>query len=177
MNDIEFVKGILITPDGKLHPFGIHSYDSLDNTNDDNYHDTAFKNDILPKSWFKDLEKKLAFKYTNDTIHRQAMMMASKGVIILINASSTNAQGEEYNVYCIHTPENLTLEQTQLLENDYGKMKELLERKNAYFEANAYKEDESYLWQDYVYDLDEFYGRMNLNKIESKGKVGKATKI
>lgn len=170
MVDIEFVKGMLITPDGEEHPFGIHSYDDKDKNKDENCHDTAFKNDILPKTWFKRLEEELGFQYTSDTVHRQAMIMAAKGVIILINGSDTNSHGEEYNVYCIHTPETITLKQKEKLEDSYAEMKDLLERKHAYFEANAYKEDESYLWQDFVYDLDEFYDRMNLNKIESKGK-------
>lgn len=41
MTDIEFVKGILITPDGEEHPFGIHSY--VDEDKDENYHDSALK--------------------------------------------------------------------------------------------------------------------------------------
>lgn len=106
MTDIEFVKGILITPDGEEHPFGIHSY--VDEDKDENYHDSAFKNDILSKSWFQQLEQELGFQYTDDTIHRQAMLLASKGIITLINVSDTNSSGEEYNVYCIHTPQQLT---------------------------------------------------------------------
>lgn len=50
MTDIEFVKGILITPDGEEHPFGIHSYADEDKDKDENHHDSAFKNDILSKS-------------------------------------------------------------------------------------------------------------------------------
>ena len=177
MTDIEFVKGILITPDGEEHPFGIHSYADEDKDKDENYHDSAFKNDILSKSWFQKLEQELGFQYTDDTIHRQAMLLASKGIITLINASDTNSSGEEYNVYCIHTPQQLTQNQRKKLEDNYEGMKELLERKHAYFEANAYKEDESYLWQDFVYDLDEFYDRMNLNRVELKEKAGKGARI
>lgn len=170
MTDIEFVKGILISPDGKEHPFGIHSYDKEYKNNDENDHDAAFKNDILQEPWFKELQHTLGFEYIDDTVHRQAITMAAKGIITLINASDTTLQGEEYNVYCIHIPKTLTKNQEEVLKNNYTGMKELLERKHAYFEANSYNEDGSYFWEDFVYDLDDFYDRINLNKIEQKGK-------
>lgn len=175
MTNIEFVKGILITPNGEEHPFGIHSY--TDEDKEENSHDIAFKNNILSAPWFQNLEKELNFQYTDDTIHRQVMLLASKGIITLINASDTKSSGEEYNVYCIHAPQYLTQNQRKKLEDDYEGIKELVERKHAYFEATAYKEDESYLWQDFVYDLDEFYDRMNLNKTELQEKVGKGARI
>ena len=49
-------------------------------------------------------------------------------------------------------------------------IKEVIERKNAYFEADGFDENENYIWNDFVYNLDEFYDRMNLNREEYKGK-------
>lgn len=163
MKELEFVKGILITPDGIIHTFGTHSYNKEDRMDEDKCHDAAFKQDILPTPWFQQLQAELGFQYDGDTIHRHVMKMASKGIISLINASDTNQKGEEFNVYCIHTPQTLTDAQTQLLEAEYDTLKELLQRKKAYFEAVGYDPEENYIWQGFVFDLDDFYDRMNIN--------------
>lgn len=169
MKNIEFVKGILITPDGQKHPFGKQSYESVKNPKKENYHDSAFNNEILPQPWFQKLQEELGFEYTTDTLHRQSMTMAAKGIIVMLNGSNPNQYGE-YNVYCIHTPKKLSSAQKEVLENDYLSFKEVIERKNAYFEADGFDENENYIWNDFVYNLDEFYDRMNLNREEYKGK-------
>lgn len=169
MKNIEFVKGILITSDGQKHPFGKHSYEPTAKLTDENYHDPAFNDEILPQPWFQQLQKELGFEYTNDTIHRQSAILASKGIIVMLNGSGTNQQGE-YNAYCIHIPENLSSAQKEVLENDYSSFKEVIERKNAYFEADGFDKNANYLWNNLIYDLDEFYDRMGLNREEYKGK-------
>ncbi len=163
MKNIEHVKGILITPNGEKYSFGKHSYESVAKRTDENYHDSAFNNEILPQPWFKKLQEELEFEYTSDTIHRQLITMASKGIIVLLNGSSTSQQGE-YNVYYIHTPKTLFPAQKEVFEKDYLSFKELIERKNAYFEAAVVDENENYVWNDFIYNLDEFYDRMNLNR-------------
>ena len=87
----------------------------------------------------------------------------------MLNGSNPNQYGE-YNVYYIHTPKKLSSAQKEVLENDYLSFKEVIERKNAYFEADGFDENENYIWNDFVYNLDEFYDRMNLNREEYKGK-------
>lgn len=167
MESIEFVKGMLITPDGTKHPFGKHSYEPVANLTDENYHDLAFDAEILPQPWFRQLQQVLGFEYTNDTIHRQASKMAGKGILVLLNSSIANQEGE-YNVFCIHSPQTLSDEQKQVLENAYPAFKEMLERKKAYFEADAYDESGNYFWRDFVYSVDDFYDRMSLNRENRK---------
>lgn len=169
MDKIEFVKGLLITPNGEKHAFGTHVYEKVDKRTNKNYHDSAFVNEVLPTPWFQELMGELGIKYdTNKTIHSQWLTFAAKGIIALINASDLNSIGEEYNVYCIHAPQTLTENQREILENDYEKMKDLLERKHAYFEGVAYDKNEDYVF--FVYGLDEFYDEMNLRKTKGHGK-------
>ena len=169
MLDIEHVKGILIAPDGKQKSFGALLYGTTEDLTEDNYHDVSFNKEILPTTWFQKLQQELNFNYNKeDTIHRQVMVMASKGIITILNCSSITSSQGEYNAYCLHCPEQLTTNQKELLENSYTELKTLIEEKDAYFEATGYDTNEDYIWDDFVYDLDDFYDRMNLCKVEER---------
>ena len=73
-------------------------------------------------------------------------------------------------MYCIYTPKTLTENQQLLLEENYQGIKELINRKKAYFEATAFDEECEYVWTDLVYNLDDFYNRMNLKTPEKNFK-------
>lgn len=170
--NIEDKKGIVIAPSGDFLEFGTLSYGNVSSLTDDNYHDTALKKDVIETSWFKELEKELNFEYNpNETIYKQNALLSAKGIITILNGSTTTPQGDEYNVYCIYTPKTLTENQQVLLEENYQDIKELIKRKEAYFEATAFDEDCEYVWNDFVYSIDDFYNRMNLKKPENNFKT------
>ncbi len=171
MLDIEHKKGILITPDGSIHPFGIQKYGRVEELIDENYHDTAFIMDIANKPWFYALQKELGFVYNvKDTFHRQIEELAQKGIITILNGSTQTTSQLEYNLFCIHTPEELTDNQVQTLEDAYEELKEVTERKSAYVESMAYTKEKNHAWSTYVYGLDEFYDTMHLAKGRKKNK-------
>lgn len=163
--DIENTKGVIIAPNGEFLEFGTISYAKVADLTEENYHDTALKKDVLETAWFKNLERELGFTYNKDeTIYKQNALLSAKGFVIILNGSTRTVKGEEYNVYCIYTPEIITPKQQLLLEENYQNLKELINRKEGYFEATAFDEDSEYVWSDFVYDLDDFYTRMNLDK-------------
>ena len=77
------------------------------------------------------------FKYTNDTIHRQAMDWASKGVMTMIHAG---VKGME--AYCVLSPAQISKEQKELLEKNYVNLKNQIIKNNAYFETYVFSADE-----------------------------------
>lgn len=67
MLDIESVNGILIAPNGTFKSFGVHSDESVQKLTAINFHDSSFKMQVANDRWFKQLQKDLNIKYTNDT--------------------------------------------------------------------------------------------------------------
>ena len=53
--DLKRCKGIFIDIDGSEHAFGTMKYAHVSDLDDDNYHDEAFKKDLLNTEWFKSL--------------------------------------------------------------------------------------------------------------------------
>lgn len=167
MLDLENVKGILISPKGEYRSFGVYKKASIDEMIDENYHDSAFKNDILNTPWFKELEEELGFVYDEYNIHRQSIKLASKGIVVMLNGSTYNPDSTEYNLYTIQVPQVITQQQEQILSENYIYLKQLIEKTGAYFEGNAYDREENYLWNDIVYDIDTFYDLMNIEKTKN----------
>ncbi len=64
--DLENVLGIVISKDGKMHPFGEVKLAEVTELSDENFHDSAFKNDILPSLWFQNLESNLERVYDSN---------------------------------------------------------------------------------------------------------------
>lgn len=164
MLEIEKSMGLLMTPDGEIHPFGIQIYGAVDTWSHDNMHDSAFQKEIRFAPWFIETQKELGFQYSDDTIFRQAMKMAGKGIITVLNACDLNIQGEEYNAFAYYLPETLSDPQSQQFEQHYQELKEMIERKHAYTEFYAFDEDGKSAWKTSVFSLDEFYETMDLKK-------------
>lgn len=152
MLDIESVNGILIAPNGTFKSFGIHSDESVRKLTAINFHDSSFKMQIANDVWFKKLQKDLNFKYTNDTIHRQAMDWASKGVMTMIHAG---VKGME--AYCVLSPAQISKEQKELLEKNYVNLKNQIIKNNAYFETYVFSSDEECVCTGPLYGEDSFY--------------------
>ena len=167
---IENAKGLLLTPDGTIHPFGELKYATVSELEGQNEHDSAFLRDIATKPWFQQLEQELGFKYKLDNkinIHRQTPLMSGKGIVIILNDSSLTAQDEEYNWYTFQFPETITQAQQEVLENSYQALKQLIEKKHSYVDGMAYDTNGNDAWSNVnfnVDNLDEIYDRMNLNK-------------
>ena len=161
------VKGILIDKDGVEHPFGIHKKSKVNDLGEDNYHDSSFAKDILPTEWFKSLN----YNYTEETIHKQAINLAALGIIFLENGCSITQRDEEYLIYTIMAPKNMTEKQKKKMEESYEYLNNLINSENAYFEGMAYLENTDYAWPDFTYTLDEFYDNMGIEKkINNQGK-------
>lgn len=101
------VKGILIDKDGVEHPFGIHKKSKVNDLGEDNYHDSSFTKDILPTEWFKSLN----YNYTEENIHKQAINLAALGIVFLENGCSITPRDEDYLIYTIMAPKNMTEKQ------------------------------------------------------------------
>lgn len=168
MLEIEQAKGLLMTPDGQIHPFGVHTYESTDKWTHDNMHDSAFQKEVRYAPWFIETQEKLGFQYPEDTIFRQAMKMAGKGIVTVLNACESTVQGEEYNVFAYYLPETLSEPQREQFEQHYQELKEMIERKHAYIEFSAFNENGNYAWDRAIYSLDEFYEKNGYKKETKK---------
>lgn len=111
------------------------------------------------------------YNYTEETIHKQAINLAALGIIFLENGCSITPRDEEYLIYTIMAPKNMTEKQKKKMEESYEYLNNLINSENAYFEGMAYLENTDYAWPDFTYTLDEFYDNMGIEKkINNQGK-------
>ena len=111
--DLKRRKGIFIDVDGSEHAFGTVKYALASELEDDNYHDDAFKKDLLNTEWFKSLN----FDYSGN-INADIIPLARIGIISVLNACGLNANGTEYNAYAIAVPDKVRDAQKELLERE-----------------------------------------------------------
>lgn len=163
MLDIESVNGILIAPNGTFKSFGVHSDESVQKLTAINFHDSSFKMQVANDRWFKQLQKDLNIKYTNDTIHRQAMGWASKGVMTMIHAG---VKGME--AYCVLSPEHISNEQKELLSRNYSNLKNQIVKNDAYFETYIFNENGNYTCNSPLYGEDSFYDLLGVSILNNK---------
>ena len=159
MLDIEHVNGILIAPDGSYRSFGIHSDAPTSEMTDVNFHDSAFKMELSKDPWFQKVEQDFNIVYTDDTIHRQGMYWASKGIILMIHAGA-----KPEDAYCILSPSHMSSKQKNLFENNYLNLQNQIIKKNTYFEAYIFDKSGNYEDNGMIYGLDLFYERMKLTE-------------
>lgn len=164
--NIEDVKGILIDRDGGLHPFGKNVMAHVKDMSDDNFHESSFKKDVLPTSWFKGLN----YDYNGENIFTLIDDLSMIGIVGVLNCSSLTANGEEFISYAITTPSELSSEQKKVFSDNYEHLKELLDGEDRYFEAEGHDKLGNYCWDDNIYSLDEFYDKLEIDK-KIKGKV------
>lgn len=156
--DLKKRKGIFIDVDGSEHAFGTMKYALASELEDDNYHDDAFKKDLLNTEWFKSLN----FDYSGN-INADIVDLARIGVITLINACSLNANGTRYNAYAMAFPENISDAQRNLLEREYSNLKETIDNSEGYLFGEVISgSDET----EAFYNLDELYDYCGLKRVE-----------
>lgn len=159
MLDIERVNGILVSPDGSYRSFGIYSDAPASEMTDINFHDSAFKMELSKDPWFQEVKRNFNINYTDDTIHRQGMNWASKGIILMIHAGEKPGEA-----YCVLSPSRMSSSQKTLFENNYLNLQSQISKNETYFEAYIFDENGNYENNGMIYGLDSFYDRMGLNK-------------
>lgn len=152
--NIKTHKGIFIDKEGISHPFGTMKLAHASELKNDNYHDDAFKKDILNTDWFQNLN----FEYSGN-INADIKRLAQIGIITIINACSLNPNGTAYNAYVIEFPQNLTDKQKQTMQQEYQNIKTIIDNDEAYLFAEV--EDGK---NNQIYFLDEFYDYVGLNQ-------------
>lgn len=156
--DLKRCKGIFIDIDGSEHAFGTMKYAHVSDLDDDNYHDEAFKKDLLNTEWFKSLN----FDYSGN-INADIVGLAGIGVITLINACSLNPNGTRYNAYAIAVPEKVSDSQRELLEREYSNIKETLDSTEAILFGEVINGSDN---NELFYNLDELYDYCGLKRVE-----------
>jgi len=154
-----------------MHPFGEFKLAEVAELSDENFHDFAFKNDILPSLWFQSLESNLERVYdSNQNLRRQIFDMTNyHELTFLLNGSCLNSNNEPFYCYTIQCPIDLSDGTRECLENNYDYLKNLIDSKLAVFDGEAYL-DGDYIWNGPAYTVDDFYDKMGLAKGEIKGK-------
>ncbi len=161
---IEEVLGMVITPDGLEHPFGIKKLSHVKDLESENYHDPSFVNEIVSTDWFQ----AIGYPYDkNESLAKQIFDMTSYGLTFILNGSNKITSGEEVYLYTIQAPENLSEKTKEYLQSHYTEWKNIMDRENTYFQGEAYRNGE-YIDDKSVYSLDEFYQCLN---IPTKGKT------
>ena len=165
--ELEHVNGIIVWEDGIPHSFGVNKMASPKELTDENYHSTSFLIDIYPKKWFQDTEypydQKLGFG-------RQLGDLASFGFVTLCNTSSRITDQDDYYCFLINAPINISDNAKDYLTSIYEDFKELLERKQAYFQGTAYLENGDYAWKSPAFTLEEFYDKLEIPKAKKHTK-------
>ena len=154
--DLKRCKGIFIDIDGSEHAFGTMKYAHVSDLDDDNYHDDAFRKDILNTEWFKSL----GFDYSGN-INADIAGLAEIGIITLINACSLNPNGTHYNSYVIAIPENLSDNQRDFLEEEYSYIKSVIDSDQAYLFGEVINDSGE---NNTFYYLDELYDHFDLRR-------------
>ena len=157
MLNIESVNGIVIAPNGTYKSFGVHSDEDIHLLTDINFHDSSFKMQLADDKWFKKLQRDLHFQYTNDTVHRQAMGWASKGIMTMIHAGV-----KDMEAYCVLAPVQVSNAQKKLLEKNYTNLKEQILRNDAYFETYVFNRDGGFASNGPLYGEDAFYDMLGV---------------
>ncbi len=156
---IEKVLGIVLTPDGQEHPFGIHKMADVNDLEEENYHDYAFQKEIASSPWFKSL----GITYDLDNpLRTQIFDLTSYGLTFILNGCSKGKDKELY-IYTIQCPDNLSPEVIQYFQDHYSEYKELIDKHNALFQGEAYHNGE-YVDDKMAFYFDEFYDCMHIPK-------------
>ena len=156
MLDLETVKGIVITKDGNYYPFGKQQSPDQKVLTSDNYHDTAFKKDIVPQKWFQDLN----YNFSIQNMYYHTTELSSKGLIFIFH----DVIPPNNPIYIIQTTINLTDEQKNFFKENYQYLRELNNKPNTIFEATAYNQDRSSVYRTCVDNLDQFYELLHIKK-------------
>lgn len=162
--DLRSVKGIVITPEGDCHAFGKQKYAKTKDLSDENYQDPAFSTEIVKADWFQSFIKLNNYNYTNDTVYRQSMNLAGLGLIFLFNGCSLTEKDTEYHGYFIQSPDAISDNQKDVLQENYEYLKQLIDSESAYFEGEAFKPNGDYSWNGSVSDIDSFYEKLEIPK-------------
>ena len=154
--DLKRCKGIFIDIDGGEHAFGTMKYAHVSDLDDDNYHDDAFRKDILNTEWFKSL----GFDYSGN-INADIAGLAEIGIITLITACRLNPNGTHYNSYVIAIHENLSDNQRDFLEEEYYYIKSVIDSDQAYLFGEVINDSGE---NNTFYYLDELYDHFDLRR-------------
>lgn len=156
--DLKKRKGIFVDVDGSEHAFGTMKYALAAELEDDNYHDDAFKKDLLNTEWFKSLN----FDYSGN-INADITGLAKIGIITFINACSLNVNGTHYNAYAIAIPKKVSDSQRGFLEREYSNIKEAIDSTEAYLFGEVISGSDD---TEPFYNLDELYDYCGLKRVE-----------
>ena len=162
--DLKRRKGIFIDVDGSEHAFGTVKYALASDLEDDNYHDEAFKKDLLNTEWFKSLN----FDYSGN-INADIIPLARIGIVSVLNACGLNANGTEYNAYAIAVPDKLSDAQKELLEREYPHIKETIDSSEAILFGEVISGPDD---SEPIYNLDELYDYCGLKRVEKDNDNG-----
>lgn len=165
--DIKSVKGIIIPKDGIPHPFGTMNFAPVNKLTDDNYHDTAFKQDIMQKTWYQLLG--ISYDYSK-SMHNQLPELAEQGLMLILNCSSLNSRGERVCNYEIICSNDLSVNQRKTLEENYDYLNSQIEEDKAWFYAEIVNDVNDINKNIPAYNISDFYDNLNLSKEKSKHK-------
>lgn len=162
--DIKSAKGIIVPKDGIPRSFGKTIFDSVNKLTDDNYHDTAFQEDIMQQTWYQ----LLGINYDDSkSMHNQLPELADQGLMLILNCSSLTSKGEKNYTYEIVCSNNLSLEQRKTLEENYDSLSRQIEEDKAWFYGEIVNDITDINKNIPAYNLDDFYDSLNLAKEKS----------
>ena len=150
------VAGIVITSDGVAHPFG-RSDEAIGGQNEIS-HEEYFSKEIASKDWFK----ALGIEYDSQNLYYQIPDMTKYGLSFVINGSSVSNNERDVYAYCIFVPDEMSLETKEYFSKNYEELKNLLEKDQAFFQADSFHNGE-YINKSPFDSLDEFYTAMNIS--------------
>lgn len=151
------IAGIVLTSDGIAHSFG-KSDESIGGQNDIS-HEEYFLKEISSQDWFKNL----GINYDPSNLYYQISDMTKYGLSFIINGSSVSHNNQDVYSYCIFVPNNISTETREYFSKYYYELKDLIDRDNAFFQADIFQEGE-YVNEVPIDDLDEFYDMLNISK-------------
>ena len=158
---IEEVAGIVITPDGLEHPFGIS--DLVIPANKNVSHEQYFSSEIVKQEWFQEL----GYDFKNDNLYSQIPDMTTYNLSFVLNGSSISNNKNDTYLYLIFVPDNLTPETKNYFSKNYDHLKEVISEHNAFFQADIFH-DGQYMNSQPVSTIDEFYEKLEIAKTSSK---------
>lgn len=159
--NLEDVLGIIIYEDGVPHTFGKSNMEKYSPVYDDDtyYHDTAFREEILPTDWFKSTG--YPYNYYSNIVY-VADRMASYGFAIILNVSSRDMFNNPQYTYTIQVPQNMTDNMQDFFITFYPKIKDLIDNNHAVFYGEVYDKEQNLVEEKTVDNLDEFYDEMHI---------------
>ena len=162
--NLDKVNAILVLEDGSFHSFGEKKMLPPSELGEDNYHDSSFMKSVYPTAWFQATGYPFRVK---DGFSRQMQELAGFGITVLCNASYAMPGFDDYYCYIIDVPVKISEEVRSYLANVYPYLKSNIEEHQAYFQGCAFLPNGDYAWHGDVFDIDEFYQKLNIPVVEN----------